>query len=65
MIAEAASGTFTVDADIPSAASIYVQSAELNGEPLTKGELRHKDLKAGGSLHFKMGEAPSDWGKRG
>jgi len=58
-------GTFTVDAEGAGAASIYVQSATLNGKPLTKAELHHKDLKAGGSLHFKMGEKPSDWGKQG
>ena len=28
-----------------------------------RAELVHGDLKAGGSLHFKMGAAPSDWGK--
>jgi predicted alpha-1,2-mannosidase len=58
-------GTFTVDADGAGAGSVYVQSAELNGKPLTTPELRHKDLKAGGTLHFKMGDKPSAWGKQG
>lgn len=58
-------GTFTVDADDAGATQIYVQSATLNGKPLTTPELRHGDLKAGGSLHFKMGATPSAWGKQG
>lgn len=44
---------------------VYVQSAELNGKPLTKPELHHNELKAGGALHFKMGADPSGWGKEG
>jgi predicted alpha-1,2-mannosidase len=60
-----AGGTFTVEADGASADHIYVQSVELDGKPLTKPELVHGDLKAGGSLHFKMGKEPSDWGKGG
>lgn len=56
-------GTFTVEADGVDADHIYVQSVELDGKALTKPELVHSDLKAGGSLHFKMGNAPSDWGK--
>lgn len=54
-------GKFTVDAE--GTPGIYVQSVELNGKPLTKPELRHGDLQAGGSLHFKMGDEPSAWGK--
>lgn len=58
-------GTFTVDADGADASNVYVQSAALNGKPLTKPELKHSDLKAGGSLKFKMGASPSAWGKSG
>jgi predicted alpha-1,2-mannosidase len=60
-----AGGTFTVDADGAGAGAVYVQSVELNGKALTKPELHHNDLKAGGTLHFKMGSDPSGWGKEG
>jgi predicted alpha-1,2-mannosidase len=60
-----AGGTFTVDADGAGADHVYVQSVELDGKPLTKAELHHHDLKAGGKLHFQMGAEPSGWGKDG
>jgi predicted alpha-1,2-mannosidase len=60
-----AGGTFTVDADGAGVENVYVQSVELNGKPLTKPELRHGDLQAGGSIHFKMGAKPSGWGTSG
>ncbi len=57
-------GTFTIDAPEASAENLYVQSAELNGQPLAVAELRHADLKPGGRLLFRMGKAPSSWGRR-
>jgi predicted alpha-1,2-mannosidase len=56
-------GTFTVDAPGVSDENLYVQSATLNGAPLTAPQLSHADLKAGGSLTFVMGPAPSTWGQ--
>jgi putative alpha-1,2-mannosidase len=56
-------GNFTVDAPGVSDTNIYVQSVELNGAPLTTPEIKHADLKAGGSLAFVMGPAPSMWGR--
>jgi predicted alpha-1,2-mannosidase len=56
-------GTFTVDAPSASDKNIYVQSVTLNGAKLEKPELRHADLKAGGSLVFEMGAMPSTWGR--
>lgn len=56
-------GTFTVEAKEVSDANIYVQSVELNGAPLAAPEVRHSDLKAGGSLRFTMGPSPSAWGR--
>ena len=56
-------GVFTIDAPAVSTDNLYVQSATLNGAPLTKPELRHADLAAGGSLAFVMGPAPSAWGR--
>jgi predicted alpha-1,2-mannosidase len=56
-------GSFTVDAPGVSDTNIYVQSVELNGAPLTTPEIKHADLKAGGSLSFVLGPAPSMWGR--
>lgn len=56
-------GTFTVDAPDVSDENVYVQSVTLDGKPLDKAEIRHADLKAGGSLKFEMGPAPSMWGR--
>jgi predicted alpha-1,2-mannosidase len=58
-----AGGSFTIEAPGVSATNMYVQSVELNGAPLDKPALHHADLRAGGSLRFVMGAAPSDWGK--
>ncbi|RFS22657.1 glycoside hydrolase family 92 protein [Chitinophaga silvatica] len=38
--------------------SLYVQSASLNGQPYSKNWISHDDLQKGGSLEFKMGDAP-------
>ncbi|MFI5296998.1 MAG: GH92 family glycosyl hydrolase [Polyangiales bacterium] len=59
---DVAGGTFTIDAQGSSDATPYVQSVTLNGSPLTVAELHQSDLKAGGSLTFVMGAAPSTWG---
>jgi predicted alpha-1,2-mannosidase len=56
-------GTFTIVADGVSDTNLYVQSAKLNGAPLAAPQLRHADLKAGGSLEFTMGPLPSAWGR--
>ena len=57
-------GTFTIDAEGVSDENVFVQSVTLNGEPLERAELRHADLKAGGSLVFEMGAAPNAWGRK-
>jgi len=56
-------GTFTITADQVSSDNVYVQSVMLNGAPLTSPLIHHSDLKAGGSLSFEMGPAPSTWGQ--
>lgn len=58
-----AGGTFTIDAAGVSKDKAYIQSVTLNGAPLDKPVFRHADLKAGGSLVFTMGAAPSSWGR--
>jgi predicted alpha-1,2-mannosidase len=58
-----AGGSFTIDAPAVSDANIYVQSVELNGQPLAAPELRHADLRPGGTLQFTMGPQPGNWGR--
>ncbi|MES2393817.1 MAG: glycoside hydrolase family 92 protein, partial [Acidobacteriota bacterium] len=41
----------------------YVQSATLNGKPLTASWFRHSEISDGGTLRFEMGSAPTEWGK--
>ena len=57
-------GVFTIDAKGVSLENVYVQSVKLDGVPLTRPELRHEDLHAGGRLEFVMGPSPSAWGRR-
>lgn len=60
-----AGGTFTIDAPLVSDENVYVQSVKLNGAPLTRPEIRHADLAAGGALELEMGPSPSAWGQDG
>ncbi|MDJ0275660.1 GH92 family glycosyl hydrolase [Sphingomonas sp. 2R-10] len=53
---------FVVEADGLSSRNIYVQSATLDGRPLTSSYLTHGQLLAGGTLRFVMGAKPSRWG---
>jgi predicted alpha-1,2-mannosidase len=41
----------------------YIQSARLNGKPLTEPVLTHAQIQAGGKLEFVMGPTPSGWAK--
>ena len=54
--------TFTVTAKNAGGNRIYIQSAMLNGQPLTAPVIRHGDIVAGGTLELVMGEEPSAWG---
>jgi predicted alpha-1,2-mannosidase len=54
--------TFKVTAANSGGANIYVQSAMLNGQPLTSPVIHHSDIMAGSTLAFVMGPKPSDWG---
>jgi putative alpha-1,2-mannosidase len=53
--------TFTVEAENVSNANVYIQSATLNGSPLTRPVITWEDIQAGGTLHFVMGRAASKW----
>ncbi|MDR1369628.1 MAG: glycoside hydrolase family 92 protein [Dysgonamonadaceae bacterium] len=57
--------TFTIVAKNNSAGNKYIQSASLNGQPLTKPWFAHTDLAGGGTLEFIMGDSPNkQWGSR-
>ena len=44
--------------------NIYVQSALLNGKEYNSCKLTHSQIISGGTLHFVMGDKPSDWAKQ-
>ena len=53
--------TFSVTAENNSAGNVYIQSATLNGQPLTTPVIRWEDIMAGASLNVVMGPALSHW----
>jgi putative alpha-1,2-mannosidase len=58
-------GPFTVIAKNQSPRNRYIQSATLNGRPLTEPFIRHADIAAGSTLVFVMGPRPNKrWGAR-
>jgi predicted alpha-1,2-mannosidase len=55
--------TFTIMARNNSTENKYIQSATLNGQPLTRSWISHDELEAGGELAFVMGPQPNKtWG---
>jgi predicted alpha-1,2-mannosidase len=57
--------TFTIIAKGVSDVNQYVQSAQLDGKPLTKPWFYHADLVDGGSLVLQMGARPNmNWGSK-
>jgi predicted alpha-1,2-mannosidase len=52
-------GQFTVSAKDNSRANAYIQSATLNGQPLTHAWLTHDQIAAGGTLVLQMGPNPN------
>ncbi|MGI4788668.1 MAG: GH92 family glycosyl hydrolase [Janthinobacterium lividum] len=56
--------TFTIIAHNNSAVNMYIQSASLNGKPLTRSWFTQSQLAAGGVLSLSMGPKPNMlWGK--
>lgn len=53
---------FTFISENNSAKNMYIQSATLNGKPLNRTYIEHKEIVAGGTLKFVMGPRPSKWG---
>ena len=55
--------TFTVIAENNGPGHVYIQSAMLNGKPLTRPWITRSELIAGGTLRFVMGTEPNQqWG---
>jgi len=52
---------FVMTAQNNSAGNLYIQSATLNGKPLTIPVITYKDIVGGGRLDFVMGAQPSRW----
>jgi putative alpha-1,2-mannosidase len=56
-------GTFVIEVKNNSATNRYIQSATLDGKPLTKCWFYHDELVDGGSLVLEMGAEPNQsWG---
>ena len=54
---------FTILANRVSAQNKYIQSAQLNGKPLTKPWFQHSDIANGGTLVLEMADTPNiQWG---
>ncbi len=57
--------TLTIVAKNNAADHPFVQSAKLNGVPLSRAWIRHNEIAAGGILEFEMGTEPNRrWGAR-
>ena len=55
---------FTMIAENNSAANMFIQSASLNGKPLTRSWFTQSELAAGGTLRLEMGPKPNTaWGR--
>jgi predicted alpha-1,2-mannosidase len=55
---------FTIDVTGDPAHNAYIQSATLNGKPLSRDWLRDAEIRSGGTLHITVGSAPNKaWGQ--
>ena len=52
---------FIIEARNLSKTNLYVTAATLNGEPLDRAWLHHREIAAGGRLVLTMGDVPSHW----
>ncbi|ESQ93289.1 hypothetical protein ABAC460_00890 [Asticcacaulis sp. AC460] len=53
--------TFTVVAKGTSATNLYVVGAKLNGKPIDRAWLTHKEIVKGGTLELEMADEPGAW----
>lgn len=58
-IYQAENAKFTVEAENVSEKNIYIQSATLNDQPLSRSYITHEELIKGGRLKFVMGPEPN------
>ena len=54
----------TITADSLSNNNIYVKSVELNGKPLDRAWITHKEISNGAAIKFFMDSKRSDWGEK-
>ena len=54
---------FIIEARETSATNKYIQSATLNGRPLTRAWLHHAEIIRGGKLILQMSDKPSQWAR--
>jgi predicted alpha-1,2-mannosidase len=52
-------GSFTVTTENNSPENCYIQSATLNGKPMTRSWISQKEIEAGGKLVLTMGPSPN------
>ncbi|MBD3383366.1 hypothetical protein GF407_00440 [candidate division KSB1 bacterium] len=58
-----AGGSFVIETINNGPKNVYIQSAQLNGNPLQKTLFYHEELIKGGKLELTMGSMPnSRWG---
>jgi len=57
--------TLRLTAQNAGAENKFIQSASLNGKPLTQNWFRHTDIMNGGTLSFVMGKKPLSWSSNG
>ena len=56
-----AGGTFNITVNNNSESNKYIQNVTLNGQPLGRGYIEHKEIAAGGDLVIEMGNQPQLW----
>jgi len=56
--------TFTIEAEGLTDKAIYVVRAKLNGKPLDRAWLRHREIVSGGRLVLTMADKPAEWGRK-
>jgi putative alpha-1,2-mannosidase len=54
--------TFRVEAEDVSERNLYIQSATLDGTPLSDPVITWEQIQSGATLRFRMGSKPSRWG---
>jgi predicted alpha-1,2-mannosidase len=53
-----------IEASNAGAENLYIVSATLNGKPLDRAWLRHREIAEGAVLQFELKDRPTDWGTK-